>query len=351
MINIALLGFGVIGSGTAKVLTDSSAEIAAVVGDDIYIKYIVDLRDFPGSPFESRIIKNFNIVLNDPEVQIVVEMFGGSHPAYDYSLAALRAGKNVITSNKEVVSNFGDELLREAAAHGCRYLIEASVGGGIPLIRPLSTSFVPGDIYEIAGILNGTTNYILTSMTEAAIRGKPIYMKECIAEAQRLGYAESDPSADVEGVDACRKISILTALAFGKLVSPDRISTKGITGITAEDIRSAVARGNQVKLIGRAAKLADGRVYASVAPCEVPPSCPLSHVNDVFNAVLVRGRALGDVIFYGRGAGSLPTATAVVSDIIDIASNIGHQPTQVLWDRADYLYTDKAPDDGGFVIL
>ncbi len=326
MINIAVLGFGTIGSGVAEVIKTNAATVAAQAGDEVNIKYILDLRDFPDHELGDRVVHDFNVILNDPEVSIVAEMMGGSHPAYDFSIAALKAGKNVVTSNKEVVANFGCELLAAAKENGVRYLFEASVGGGIPIIRGLTTSLAGNEICEINGILNGTTNYILTQMKTY---GKT--MEEALREAQAKGYAEANPDADILGIDACRKICILSALSFGELVASDLVKTEGITNITTADVEKAEANGQSIKLVARARRNDEGKLYMAVSPVAVNNSNPLSTVNDVFNAILVRGNTLGDVMFYGAGAGSLPTASAVVADIIDICRCLGNQPEQQQW--------------------
>lgn len=314
MIHIALLGFGTVGSGTAEVLTANKSMIEAYIGDEIHIKYILDLRDFPDSPFADRIVHEFDPILNDPEVTLVAEMMGGAHPAYDFSKAALEAGKHVVTSNKEVVATFGIELLRTATAHGVRYLFEASVGGGIPVIRPLMNDFHSNSILAIDGILNGTTNYMLTKMKDEGLAFDTV-----LRDAQKKGYAERNPDADIKGKDAARKIVILAALAYGKLISPEDIYTEGITEISDIATTLATQMGYSIKLIGHTERLADGRVLAMVSPRLIPPTNPLSHVSDVFNGILVETDMLGTTMFYGRGAGKLPTAGAVVADILDIA--------------------------------
>lgn len=318
MLHIALLGFGVVGSGVAEVITKNQDVILSHLGEAIDIKYILDLREFPDSPFADKIVHDFNMILQDPEVTVVAEMMGGAHPAYDFSLAALQAGKSVVTSNKQVVASFGAELTALARQKGVRYLFEASVGGGIPVLRTLMTDYGANTILSIDGILNGTTNYMLTRMKKENISFDAV-----LREAQSLGYAERDPSADVEGPDAARKIAILAGLAFGILPDPDAIHTEGITRITGADVASAAAFGYAVKLIGHAEKTPDGKVLAMVCPRLVPDDNPLSHVEDVFNGILVKSDMLGDTMFYGRGAGKLPTAGAVVSDILDIARHPG----------------------------
>ena len=317
MINVALLGFGVVGSGCAEVLTQNKDLIKAKVGQDVEIKYILDLRDFPDSPFADRIVHDFNVIANDPEVAIVAEMMGGSHPAYEFTKACLEAGKSVVTSNKEVVANFGTELLALAAAHGVSYLFEASVGGGIPVLRSIYVDLAGNRIGEVNGILNGTTNYILTSMKQSGTS-----FADALKKAQELGYAEANPAADVEGLDAARKTAILCGLCFGKLVSPTDIHTEGITAISGTDVSDAAEMGYAIKLIGHA-DVTDGKINALVSPRFVPVTNPLSGISDVFNGVLLKGDMVGEVMFYGPGAGKLPTASAVVGDIIDIASGIG----------------------------
>ena len=316
MINVAILGFGVVGSGVAEVLTQNKNIIENKLSREINIKYILDLRDFPGNPFEDKIVHDFNIILNDPEVSIVAEMMGGSHPAYDFSKAALEAGKSVVTSNKEVVANFGAELMETARAHKVAYLFEASVGGGIPIIRPMCNDLASNNITEINGILNGTTNYILTKMTTEGVA-----FEDVLRDAQAKGYAERNPAADVEGLDAARKIVILSALAFGKAVSPDSIHVEGITNIATEDVELAKKLGYSVKLIGHAEML-DGKILAMVSPRLIPFANPLSGINDVFNGILLDGDMVGKVMFYGPGAGKLPTASAVCADIVDVAAHV-----------------------------
>ncbi len=328
MINIAILGFGVVGSGTAEVLTENKSIIEERLGKEYNIKYILDLRDFPDSPFADKIIHDFNIILNDPEVSVVAEMMGGSHPAYDFTKAALLAGKNVVTSNKEVVSTFGVELCAIARENGVRYLFEASVGGGIPIIRPLINDLSSNKVTKICGILNGTTNYILTAM-----RDNGSAFADVLREAQKLGYAEANPSADVDGIDAARKTVILSALATGKLISPKTIYTKGITEISLEDVECAKAFGYTVKLIGYT-EVKDGKIFAFVSPRMVPLANPLSTIDGVFNGVLVSANMVGDVMFYGPGAGKLPTASAVVADIIDIIANMEFATKPIVWEEA-----------------
>ncbi len=314
MTKIAILGFGVVGGGTAEVLTNNSDIIKKRTGSEIEIKYILDLREFPDSPFANKIVHDFNIILNDPEVEIVVEAMGGAHPAYDFSKAALLSGKHVVTSNKLVVAEFGTELLKIAEEKGVRYQFEASVGGGIPVIQPILTDLVQNNISEVSGILNGTTNYILTQMIENGTS-----FDDALRDAQKKGYAEADPTADIEGHDAARKIVILGALISGKLVHPSKIHTEGITKITSRDTYLATLGGYAIKLIGYA-KIDNGKLLALVSPRLVPKSNPLNGISGVFNGVLVSGDMVGDVMFYGPGAGKLPTASAVASDVIGIAA-------------------------------
>ena len=330
MKKIAILGFGVVGSGVAEVLTENKLLIEKKLGETIEIKYILDLRDFPNSPFGDRVIHDFNIILNDPDISIVAEMMGGSFPAYDFSKAALLAGKNVVTSNKEVVAKFGTELLSIAKDNNVRYLFEASVGGGIPIIRPINNDLVSNKITSIDGILNGTTNYILTQMNQNGTD-----FAKALSDAQAKGYAEADPTADIEGLDAARKIVILSSLAFGKCISPEKISCKGITDITGDDFEIAKSLGYTIKLIGHAEQI-DGKIYASVSPRFVPLSNPLAHISDVYNGILVGANMLDKVLFYGKGAGKLPTASAVVADIMDIVEKMSNnQLPTISWTDAD----------------
>lgn len=323
MAKVAILGFGTVGSGVAEVLTQNKDILEKKLGESVEIKHILDLREFPGSPFENLIVHDFNIILNDSEVSVVAEAMGGSHPAYDFSKACLEAGKSVVTSNKEVVAKFGSELLEIAKAHGVAYLFEASVGGGIPIIRPMCNDLSSNNICEVSGILNGTTNYILTKMDKEGAD-----FSDVLAEAQKLGYAEANPSADVDGIDAARKIVILAALSFGKLASPDSIHTEGITNISKPLVKCAKSLGYSVKLIGHTTSI-DGKMLCMVSPRLIPESNPLSGIDGVFNGILVSGDMVGNVMFYGPGAGKLPTASAVCADIVDAVSHSGklHLPT------------------------
>lgn len=314
-IQIALLGFGVVGSGTAEVLTQNKSIIEQKIGKAINIKYILDLREFPDSPFGHLVVHDFATILNDPEVSVVAEMMGGSHPAYDFTVACLRAGKSVVTSNKEVVANFGTELLAVAREHGVSYLFEASVGGGIPIIRPLREDLASNRVTAISGILNGTTNYILTEMDT-----KGASFADALRDAQAKGYAEANPAADVEGMDAARKIVILAAMAFGKRIDPTTILCEGITGITTADSELAKKMGYAIKLIGYTT-LVNGRILAMVSPRLVPMGNPIHGVSGVNNGILVAADMVGEVMFYGPGAGKLPTASAVTGDLVDIMSH------------------------------
>ena len=314
---IAVLGFGTVGSGVYEVIERNHENIAKRAGEDIDIKYVLDLRDFPGHPVQDILVHNFDDIVNDPEVQIIVEVMGGVEPAYSFVKEALLKGKSVCSSNKELVARHGAELIEIAKQKKVNFLFEASVGGGIPIIRPLNQSLTVDEIEEITGILNGTTNYILTKM-----RDEGLDFETVLADAQSKGYAERNPEADVEGYDACRKIAILTSLAYGMQVNYEDIYTEGITKITAEDIKYATAYDASIKLLGSSKKVED-KVYAMVAPKMIKSSHPLYSVNDVFNGILVKGNLLGDVMFYGSGAGKLPTASAVVSDVVDATKHKG----------------------------
>ncbi len=317
MVHVAILGFGTVGSGVAEVLATNGGLIDHRVDDLVRLKYILDVRDFPDSPYRDLFVKDFGAIENDHEVDIVVETIGGAGIALDFTTRALKAGKSVVTSNKELVATHGYELLQLARANGCSYLFEASVGGGIPILRPLTSCLAANELEQVSGILNGTTNYILTRMIRAGLT-----FDQALAEAQANGYAEKDPTADVDGHDACRKICILAALAFGRHVYPDQVPAQGIRGVTLEDVAYADSAGYKIKLLGRALRQPQGKVCAFVAPHLVPGANPLAGVEDVFNAIAVTGNAIGDVMFYGRGAGKLPTASAVVADVIDIAKDL-----------------------------
>ncbi len=322
---IAVIGHGVVGSGVSEILINTKELLSKRVNQEVEVKYILDIRDFDSLPYSDRFIKDFSIIENDPEVDVVVEAMGGLNPAYDFVKRSLLRGKNVVTSNKELVAEKGVELLNIADVKGVKFLFEASVGGGIPIIRPLMTSFNSNSVSEIAGILNGTTNFILTKMYD-----DDMSFDDALKLAQKLGYAERDPSADVDGFDACRKISILAAMAFGVRIAPDKIPTTGIRNLTLDDVRHAEELGYRIKLIGRAKKV-DGKIEIAVSPALISISSPLAGISDVFNGVFVRGDFVGDTMFYGRGAGKLPTASAVVSDVLDCAKK---PLASLLWEDA-----------------
>lgn len=325
MIQVAVLGFGVVGSGVAELLTGRGEGQSKQADELIALKYILDVRDFPG-PFAPYLVKDFALIEADPTVDIVVETIGGVGVALDFTERALRAGKSVVSSNKELVAMHGSRLMELAREHGATYLFEASVGGGIPILRPLNQCMAANEISEICGILNGTTNYIFTRMIAAGLS-----FEAALQEAQEKGYAERDPSADIEGQDTCRKICILASIAFGWHVLPAQVDTIGITKVSAEDVAYAAAADCKIKLLGRALQRNDGKICAYVEPHLVQRDAPLAGVEDVFNAVMVRGNATGEVMFYGKGAGKLPTASAVVADVIAIARQMersAYQPWQ-----------------------
>lgn len=336
MIHIAILGHGVVGSGVAEVLLKNADSITGKAGERINIRRILDLREFPDSPFADRFTKDFEEIVNDKEISIVVETMGGLKPAYDFVKRCLLAGKSVVTSNKELVAAKGDELLEIAKNSNLNFMFEASVGGGIPILRPIDQCLAANDVDLIAGILNGTTNYMLTQMIEADMS-----FEDALAMAQKLGYAERDPSADVGGHDACRKVCILASLAFGKHVYPEQVKTEGIESVTLTDVKYAAAWGGVIKLIGSVRKLESGKLLCLVAPMFLPKDSLLADVRDVFNGIMVHGDAIGDVMFYGRGAGKLPTASAVVADVIDEIKHMSTRKT-LFWERGseDYVVTD-----------
>lgn len=311
------MGHGVVGSGVAEILTTHKQKLFASLGEEIYIKHILDLREFPDSPLADRFTKDFNDIINDREVRVVVEVMGGLKPAYDFVKQCLKAGKSVVTSNKELVAAHGAELLAIAKEENVNFLFEASVGGGIPIIRPMSQCLVANIVYEIAGILNGTTNFILTKMIEDGMQ-----FEDALKLAQDLGFAERNPAADIEGHDACRKICILASLAFGKHVYPDSVHTEGITKITLEDVKYAEALNCVIKLIGKVKRLDNGKIDILVAPMFVPNMSQLANIDNEFNGIMVRGDCTGDVVFYGKGAGKLPTASAVVADVVDCCKHL-----------------------------
>lgn len=316
MIKVAVLGYGNIGSGVVQVLLKNKETIAKKAGDEIVPACVLDLRDFPGDVMEDKVVKDINLITQNPEISIVVETMGGTKPAYAFVKACLEAGKHVATSNKELVAAHGPELLEIAKAHHVSFLFEASVGGGIPIIRPLVSSITSDAVTEITGILNGTTNYMLTKMSEDGLDYDAV-----LEDAQERGYAERNPAADVEGHDARRKIAILSSLAFGKYVDYEDVYTEGITKITSADFAYAKVLGSRIKLFGTSKKKDDGSISTMVCPAMITNEHPLFAVNDVMNAILVRGESMGDLMFYGAGAGKLPTASAVVADVVNAARN------------------------------
>ena len=333
MINVAILGFGTVGSGVADVLTMNAASIEKKVGQAVNLKYILDVRDFPDSPYQSCFVKDFAVIESDPEVDVVVETIGGARIALEFTQRALQAGKSVVSSNKELVATHGYDLLQLAKANGVSYLFEASVGGGIPILRPLGNCLAANEIEHVTGILNGTTNYILTQMVRNGAS-----FADALKAAQEKGYAEADPTADVEGIDAGRKTCILADLAFGKQVDPAVVPMEGISKLCLEDVDIAKNAGYRVKLLGRAIRLGEG-CSAYVAPHLIPVENPISGVEDVFNAVVVKGNATGEVMFYGRGAGELPTASACVADVMEVLqANPGRE--EISWEENSSGFVD-----------
>ena len=344
MIQIAVMGYGTVGSGVVEVLSTNQASIDKRVGEEVRVKYVLDLRDFPGDPVESVLVHDFETIVNDPEVKVVVEVMGGVEPAYTFTKRCLLAGKSVCTSNKALVAAHGAELLQIAKDKNLNYLFEASVGGGIPIIRPLQTCLTADEIVEISGILNGTTNYILTNMTYGGAS-----FDDALKDAQDKGYAERNPEADVEGHDACRKIAILTSLVSGQRVEFEDIYTEGITKVTAEDIKYADKLGRVIKLLAMSKKEADGKYYAMVAPFLIDAANPLYSVNGVFNAIFVEGNMLGDSMFYGSGAGKLPTASAVAADVVDACKNL-NENLGFYWSDEKLVLGDTRDDKRRFLV-
>lgn len=328
MIKIAVLGYGTVGSGVVEVIEKNKDMVNKKAGEELSIKYILDLRDFPGDPYESKVVHDYQTIVNDPEIQIICETMGGTGAAYEFTKQALQAGKSVCTSNKELVAAHGPELLTMAKEHKCNYLFEASVGGGIPIIRPLNYSLTAERIESITGILNGTTNYILSKMEKEGADFDAV-----LKRAQEKGYAERNPEADVEGHDACRKIAILSSLMLGENVDYRKIYTEGITKITATDFAYAKEMDMSIKLLAMSKEVGN-ETLAMVAPFMISAEHPLHMVNGVFNAVFVHGNMLGDSMYYGKGAGKLPTASAVVSDVIDCARHIG-KVIMCFWDATE----------------
>ncbi|MBQ3898702.1 MAG: homoserine dehydrogenase [Lachnospiraceae bacterium] len=329
MVKVAVLGYGTVGSGVVQVIEDNCEVVSKKSGTEVRVKYILDLRDFPGDPYEKLVVHDFNTILEDPEVNVVCETMGGVGAAYNFSKQCLEAGKSVCTSNKELVAKHGPELLQIAKEHNCSYLFEASVGGGIPIIRPIMDALAAEKLESILGILNGTTNYILTKMEKEGADFDTV-----LKEAQMLGYAERNPEADVEGHDACRKISILASLMLGKTVDSEKVYTEGITKITSDDFEFAKKAGYTIKILGVSKAQGSGAALVYVSPFFIKKSHPLAMVNDVFNGIFVTGNMVGDTMYYGKGAGKLPTASAVVADVIDAARHVGKN-VPCYWDAEE----------------
>ncbi len=339
MAKAAIMGFGTVGGGVYGIMDDSRSRVSLSAGEPIDVKYILDIRDFPDHPRKELFTKDFNDILNDGEITVVAEVMGGLHPAYEFTRALLESGKSVVTSNKELVATYGTELLSIAREKNVNYFFEASVGGGIPVIRPMHQCLTANNIIKIAGILNGTTNYILNEMIT---KGKSF--EDALSDAQKMGYAERNPAADIEGHDACRKIAILSSLASGKFVDYNDIPTEGITEITLDDVHYATQLGCVIKLIGYARFLENGRVFSIVAPMLIDKSCPLAGVNGVMNAIMITGDSVGDVMFYGAGAGQLPTASAVVADMIDAVKHT-ERSKKIFWEKPDGDITASEEDE------
>ena len=344
MVKVAVLGYGTVGSGVVEVIEKNQNMVAKKAGEELEVKYILDLREFPGDPYEEKVIHDVNVILEDPEVKIVCETMGGTGAAYKFTKAALEKGKSVCTSNKELVAKYGPELIKTAHDNGCNYLFEASVGGGIPIIRPLNYSLTAEKIEAITGILNGTTNYILTKMEKEGADFDAV-----LARAQEKGYAERNPEADVEGYDACRKIAILSSLMMGKNVDSEKIPTEGISKITPADFAYAKAAGRTIKLLARARVISENEVEAMVSPVMLDQENPLAMVSNVFNAILVKGNMLGEAMFYGKGAGKLATASAVVSDVIDCAR---HKEKEIpcFWEQEEANIADLGKSEFAYYI-
>lgn len=344
MINIAVLGYGTVGSGVVEVIRTNHELINKRAGEEIKIKYVLDLREFPGDPVEEILVHDFEQIVNDPEVKIVVEVMGGTGAAYTFTKRALEAGKSVCTSNKALVAQYGPELMEIAKEKKINFLFEASCGGGIPIIRAINGSLTADEIDEVSGILNGTTNYMLDKMiTEGAD------FNTVLKEAQEKGYAEADPTADVEGQDACRKIAILSSLAYGKFLNFENVYTEGITKITPEDMEYAREMGRSIKLLGTSKKLGDDSFYALVAPFLVGQDNPLYGVKGVFNSIFVHGNMLGDAMFYGSGAGKLPTASAVAADVVEAAKHL-HDTIPNNWSNEEMTLMEPDSVEGRFFV-
>lgn len=332
MINVAIMGYGVVGSGVAELLDSNSNLFEEKLGQPVQVKYILDIRDFVNDKYQEKLIKDFNTIVTDNDIQVVVETIGGTKVPYEYTLACLKAGKHVITSNKELVSIYGAELCKIAKENHVNYLFEAAVGGGIPILHPILNCLNANKITKIVGILNGTTNYILTKMIH-----ENTDFETALKEAQKLGYAEADPSADIEGKDTSRKICILSALAFGKYISPDKIETIGIQNLTLEDIKQADRQGKVIKLLGVASKENDDTIHIFVSPCAIDKKHFLANIKDVYNGIIVTGDAVGDTVFIGKGAGKFPTASAVCSNIIEAIQT--KESTSSNWNETNKIKT------------
>lgn len=344
MIEAAVLGYGTVGSGVVEVIERNREEVSRRAGEEVHVKYILDLRDFPGDPYEDKVVHDFNLILEDEEVSIICEVMGGVGAAYQFTKQALEAGKSVCSSNKELVAKHGAELLAIAARKHCNYMFEASVGGGIPVIRSINNALTPERIEAVTGILNGTTNYILSKMEREGAD-----YAQALKQAQELGYAERNPEADVEGHDACRKIAILASLMTGNNVDAEKVYTEGITKITAADFDYARAAGMTIKLLARASLQEDGSVLAMVAPHMLSKEHSLAMVNDVFNGIFVTGNMLGDTMFYGHGAGKLPTASAVTADVIDCIRN-RDRTAWCIWEETECRLADVAQTKKKFFV-
>lgn len=343
MVNIAVLGYGTVGSGVVEIINTNRDIVNSKAGQEIHVKYVLDLRDFPGDPVEEVLVHDYSVIVNDPEVEIVVEVMGGVEPAYTFVKSALEAGKSVCTSNKELVAKHGAELLKIAKEHNRNFLFEASVGGGIPIIRPLNQHLTADKICEITGILNGTTNYILTKMDREGLDFDTV-----LKQAQDLGYAERNPAADVEGFDACRKIAILASLAYGESVDYEDVYTEGITNISDMDFKYAEKMNRSIKLLGKC-KSEENGIVVSVTPRLVGPEHPLYNVSGVVNGILVRGNVVGDLVFIGSGAGKLPTASAVVSDVVDAVRHL-NVTTITIWEEKKLSVLDFAKSKKAFFV-
>lgn len=343
MVYVAVLGYGTVGSGVVEVIEKNRDMVNKKSGEELEIKYVLDLRDFPGDPVQEKVVHDISVILDDPEVKIICETMGGIEPAYSFSKEAIMRGKSVCTSNKELVAAHGPELIRLAEENKCNYLFEASVGGGIPIIRPINYSLTAEKIDRITGILNGTTNYILTKMAKEGADFETV-----LKEAQKKGYAEKNPEADVEGYDACRKIAILSSLMLGKTVHYEDIYTEGITKIETADFKYARLLKKSIKLLALS-KNDDEGCFAMVAPFMIDKEHPLYSVNDVFNAVFVHGNMLGSSMYYGRGAGKLPTASAVVSDVVDCARHLG-KTVMCFWEEEKVSILDREDTSRRFFV-